>query len=87
MSCGGKEPVDTTPHNPTPVETKDTKAPTITVKIGEKNVIAGVTISVKDNQLLFDQDVAATWSDDVSKSCKVELTLSPDSSSSKSISS
>ena len=42
---------------------------------------------MKDNQLLFDQDVAATWSDDVSKSCKVELTLTPDGSSSKAINS
>ena len=43
--------------------------------------------SVKDNQLLFDQDVAATWTDDISKSCKVELFLVPSSGQSKTINS
>ena len=46
VACGGTEPVDPTPtpgpgpDPKPPVETKDTKAPTITVKITEKNVIA-----------------------------------------------
>ena len=38
VACGGEEP-DVPGPNP-PVKTKDTKAPTITVKIAEKNVIA-----------------------------------------------
>ena len=46
VSCGGTEPDVPTPgpgpgpDPKPPVETKDTKAPTITVKIAEKNVIA-----------------------------------------------
>ncbi len=93
VACGGKEPVDPTPtpgpgpDPKPPVETKDTKAPTITVKITEKNVIAGVVVSEKDNQLFFDQDVAATWTDDISKSCKVELSLVPSSGQAKTINS
>ncbi|MBQ6761479.1 MAG: hypothetical protein IJP49_01885 [Bacteroidales bacterium] len=93
VSCGGKEPVDPTPtpgpgpDPKPPVETKDTKAPTITVKITEKNVIAGVVVSVKDNQLFFDQDVATSWTDDISKSCKVELSLLPSGGQSKTINS
>ena len=53
----------------------DSGAPAITLKINEKNVIAGVTATVKDNQLLFDQDVAASWSDDYTAACKAELSL------------
>ena len=46
-----------------------------------------MVVSVKDNQLLFDQDVAATWTDDISKSCKVELSLVPSGGQSKTINS
>ena len=46
-----------------------------------------MVVSVKDNQLLFDQTVAATWTDDISKSCKVELSLVPDGGQSKTINS
>ena len=46
-----------------------------------------MVVSVKDNQLLFDQDVAASWTDDISKSCKVELSLLPSSGQSKTINS
>ena len=42
---------------------------------------------MKDNQLLFDQDVAATWTDDISKSCKVDLSLVPSGGQSKAINS
>ena len=56
----------------------DSGAPTITISIGEKNVIAGVTATIKDNQLLFDNEVAATWTDDYTKTCKVELIHTPE---------
>jgi hypothetical protein len=45
----------------------------ITLKIQEQNVIAGVKVDIKTDQILFDQTVAATWKDDISKSCKVEV--------------
>lgn len=54
---------------------EDSVAPTITVSIVEKNVIAGVTVSVIDNQLLFEDSVAATWTDDYSSTCSVELSF------------
>ena len=38
VACGGEEP-DVPGPNP-PVETKDTKAPTLSIKVTEKNVIA-----------------------------------------------
>ncbi|MBO4525263.1 MAG: hypothetical protein IKX53_00685, partial [Bacteroidales bacterium] len=53
----------------------DSGAPTITTSFSEKNVIAGVTATIKDNQLLFDNEVAASWTDDYTKTCKAELTL------------
>ncbi len=53
----------------------DTKAPEIEVKISEKNVVAGVKISVQDNQLFFDQEIAATWKDDYSETFTTELYL------------
>ena len=53
----------------------DSQAPEIEVKIPEKNVIAGVKVKIEGNQLLFDSEVAATWKDDYSETCKVELAL------------
>ena len=53
----------------------DSQAPTITLLIQEKNVIAGVKVLVKDNQLIFDQDIFATWTDDYSETFTVELYL------------
>lgn len=53
----------------------DSQAPTIEIKIAEKNVIAGVTASVQDNQLLFNEAVAATWTDDYTESCEIGLSL------------
>lgn len=61
----------------------DTKAPEIDVKISEKNVIAGVKMTVQDNRLLFDDSVAATWADDYSKTFTVELALTPEGGESK----
>jgi len=55
------------------------------VKIAEKNVIAGVTVSVRESQLLFDEDVAANWTDDYTAECKVELTFTPEGASPKEI--
>ena len=53
----------------------DSQAPEIEVKIAEKNLIAGVKVKIEGNQLFFDDQVAATWKDDYSENCKVELTL------------
>lgn len=55
------------------------------MKIAEKNVIAGVTVSVRESQLLFDEDVAANWTDDYTAECKVELTFTPEGASPKEI--
>lgn len=54
---------------------KDFVAPKITILINEKNVIAGTTISVGNNQLLFDEQLAANWNDDYTDECKVSLSL------------
>ena len=53
----------------------DTKAPDITLMIQEKNVVAGVKVSIQDNQILFNQDIAASWKDDYTETCTVELSL------------
>ena len=53
----------------------DSQAPTINLEISEKNVIAGVTASVQNNQLLFNEAVAATWTDDYTESCGIGLSL------------
>ena len=59
----------------------DSQAPTVEVKIAEKNVIAGVTASVQDNQLLFNEAVAAIWTDDYTESCEIGLILTSAESS------
>ncbi len=53
----------------------DSQAPEIEVKIPEKNVIAGVKVKIEGNQVLFDSEVAATWKDDYSETCNVELSI------------
>ena len=53
----------------------DSQAPEISIKIQEKNVIAGVKVVVEGNQLFFDNEVAATWTDDYSEVFTVELSL------------
>lgn len=53
----------------------DTKAPEIEVKISEKNVVAGVKVKIEGNQLFFDSEVAASWIDDYSETCNVELSI------------
>lgn len=65
----------------------DSQAPEIEVKIAEKNVIAGVKIKIEGNQLLFDSEVAASWIDDYSESCKVEITMVPEEGESKAVNS
>ena len=55
----------------------DTKAPEIELKIQEKNVVAGVKVAIQDNHLLFDQDVVASWKDDYTENCTIELALIP----------
>lgn len=57
---------------------EDSGVPTISVKIQEKNVIAGVATTIRENQLLFDNEVAASWTDDYTTACKTELTLTPE---------
>ncbi len=54
----------------------DSQAPEIEVKIAEKNVIAGVKVKIEGNQLFFDSEIAASWKDDYSETCTVELSLS-----------
>ena len=73
IACWGTEPDVPSPGPTPPNPTQDTKAPVISIKIQEQNVIAGVKVDIKTDQILFDQTVAATWKDDISKSCKVEV--------------
>ena len=65
----------------------DSQAPQVSVVIAEKNVIAGVKVTVKDNQLLFDDAVAATWTDDYSTTFTIEMNLAVDGASPKTINS
>ena len=66
---------------------EDTQAPKVSITIADKNVIAGVKVSVKDNQLLFDDTIAASWTDDYSIAFSVELSLLVDGASPKAINS
>ena len=65
----------------------DSQAPQVSVVIAEKNVIAGVKVTVKDNQLLFDDAVAATWTDDYSTTFTIEMNLAVNGASPKTINS
>ena len=81
VSCGGDEPVEPTP--PTPVEptpptpAKDTKAPVITVSQNTVNVIAAPEATVSGSELKIGAASVASWKDDVSATCTVEVNLTP----------
>lgn len=65
----------------------DSGAPEISVGIPQKNVVAGVVVTVTDNQLLFDDAVAASWSDDYTAECRLEMVFTPADGSPKTINS
>ena len=76
VSCGGDEPVEPTPPSP-PTPEKDTKAPVITVSTSTVNVIAVPEMTVSGSELKVGAMSVATWKDDVSASCAVEVNLTP----------
>lgn len=51
------------------------KAPVITVHKYEVNVFGGVTVTVSENKLLFDDEAVAEWSDDDVQGCRLAMTL------------
>ena len=53
----------------------DSQAPAIEVLVQEKNVVAGVKVKIEGNQVLFDNEVAATWTDDFTEICSALLSL------------
>ena len=67
VSCGGDGPV----------EPKDTKAPVITVSQNTVNVIAAPEATVSGSELKVGAASVATWKDDVSTTCTVEVNLTP----------
>lgn len=80
VSCGQPEPDEpptpVTSDNP-PRPAPDTTAPTITVSKSSVNVIAGLEMTVSDSELSIGGESVATWSDDISSTCTVGLTLTP----------
>lgn len=74
-----------TPVDPTPA--KDTKAPVITVSKNSVNVISGPAIIISGNEMKIGEEAVASWKDDVSSTCKVELTFTPKDGSAKTVNS
>lgn len=56
-------------------EVKDTTAPTINVSKTEVDITWGKEIRISGNLLYIGNVVAASWSDETTKNCKVELSL------------
>jgi len=54
---------------------------------GEYNVIAGLPVTVSGSDLKIGDAQAASWKDETSQSCKVEITFTPAGGSSKTITS
>ena len=51
----------------------DNGAPNITIAISEKNVVAGVKVTVDGSQLLLDSTPVASWTDDYSTTFSLDL--------------
>lgn len=82
------DPTPVTPVDPNPpTPTKDTKAPVITIAKSSVNVIAGPTITISGNELKIWEESVASWKDEVSSTCKVELTFTPKEGSAKTLNS
>ena len=65
----------------------DTEAPKIEVLVQEKNVVAGVKVTVDGSQLLLDSTPAASWTDDYSTTFSIDLAYVPTEGQSKTINS
>ncbi|MBO4417123.1 MAG: hypothetical protein J5801_03255 [Bacteroidales bacterium] len=57
---------------------QDTTAPEVTVISTQFNVIAGAEVTVFGNNLIIGGQKAASWRDDVSTSCAVTVTFTPE---------
>ena len=55
----------------------DKTAPSITVKLNTANAIAGVTITIQGNELRFNGQAAASWTDDKTTECLASLSFIP----------
>ena len=89
VSCGQPEPDEptptpVTPDNPTP-PAPDTTAPTITVSRSSVNVIASLEVTVSSSELIIGGESVATWKDDVSSACTIELTLTSKESEARTV--
>ena len=60
-----------------PVVPKDTKAPVITVSTSTVNVIAAPEATVSGSELKIGATSVASWKDDMSATCTVEVNLTP----------
>ena len=68
-----------------PVVPKDTKAPVITVSTSTVNVIAAPEATVSGSELKIGAASVASWKDDVSATCTVEVNLTPATGISKAV--
>ena len=67
--------------------TIDSVPPEISVEIDEVNVIAGLAVTIDGGQLKIGDQAVASWKDEISQNCKVEITFTPAGGSSKTITS
>lgn len=69
-------PVPPNPQNPPDPPKKDTTAPTIATLLSTVDIIGIEEILIKGNELYVGDKLVASWTDDVTKNCKVELSFS-----------
>ena len=75
VSCSGDEPDGPTPVNPVTPKENDTVAPTIKINKSEVEITWWKEIKVSGNQLYIWDILVASWSDDKTKNCHVELSI------------
>lgn len=68
VSCGGKETIE-------PPPARDTRAPVISVTQSSVNVVGGLEVILGISELKIGDKTVATWTDDVSTTCKSVLEL------------
>lgn len=69
--CGGSDDIPT--PTPTPTPTTQKGYPTVSVSQTTVNVFGGAKVEVKTSQLLIGGDVVASWTDETTQQCKVEM--------------
>jgi len=75
--AGCSEAEKESPQDVVPAVQTDKSAPTISVKLTTRNAVTGLIITIQGSELHFNDETAATWTDDNTRDCQASLSFTP----------